>query len=462
MTIRNVGANAYPTIASAMADSIGGDTINLKAGYSDEAATVTAQNMMIDGGVSSTNIALQLGAGIGDITLLGSAGFDVTDNSGNNTITGNAGRNTFEVSSGADVIHGGGGVDRLVIDYSSVAATITGTVGGVTDGGIHSVTFDGVENFTIRTGAGNDTITTADGDNKIKTLDGNDTITTGDGRSNIASGAGNDTVTAGDGGNKVNGGAGDNSITTGDGKDSIHTRTGNDTVITGGDADVTMVSGGIDSVNSGTGHDQLIVRYSAATSDVIGTLSAGTLAAGYDGSVADSAGNSVTYSGTENFNITTGHGNDNLTTGGGRDVLSTRAGDDRLDAGDGRDELAGGGGADTLIGGKGADHLTGGQGGDVFLFRSLGDSRTNGMDRLWDLQNADTIDVGQIDADMSQAGNQDFVLVGAFTGVAGQATFLYDSGANQTYLSLDANGDSVADFALALEGDCRGFENFVL
>ena len=331
MTTRNVGSNDYPTIASALADSIGGDTINLQAGYSNEAALVDVQNMIVDGGVSSTNIALQLGLGIGDITLLGSAGFEVKDNAGANTITGNAGRNTFTVSEGADVVHGGGGIDHLIVDYSDATATVTGTVGGVTDGGIHSVTFDAVENFSIRTGSGNDTITTADGDNKVKTGGGNDTITTGDGRSNIASGGGNDTVTTGDGGNKVNGGGGDNTITTGDGRDSIHTKRGNDTVLTGGDDDVTMVSGGLDSVDSGAGHDQLIVKYAAATSGVIGTLSGGSLASGYIGSIADSTGNSVSYTATESFNVTTGNSNDDITTGGGRDLLSTRGGNDRLD-----------------------------------------------------------------------------------------------------------------------------------
>ena len=98
MTTRNVSSNDYPTIAAAMGDSTAGDTINLHAGYSDEAALVTVQNMIVDGGVSSTNIDLQLGLGIGDITLLGSAGFEVKDNAGANTITGNAGRNTIQVT----------------------------------------------------------------------------------------------------------------------------------------------------------------------------------------------------------------------------------------------------------------------------------------------------------------------------------------------------------------------------
>ena len=461
MTTRNVASNDYPTIASAMADSGAGDTINLHAGYSDEAAMVTAQSMFLDGGVSSTNIDLQLALGIGDITLLGSAGFEVKDNAGANTITGNAGRNTILVSEGADVVHGGGGVDQLVVDYSGVTATVTGTAVGVTDGGTHSVTFDGVENFIIRTGAGNDTITTADGDNKVKTAGGNDTITTGDGRSNIASGGGNDTVTTGDGGNRVNGGGGDNSITTGDGADSIHTKTGNDTVITGGGADVTMVSGGLDSLDSGSGHDQLIVKYATATSGVVGTLSGGTLASGYTGSIADADGNSVTYSATESFNVTTGAGADDIATGGGRDLISTRGGADRIDAGAGRDQLFGGGGTDTLIGGQGGDELFGGQGGDVFRFRALSDSNPNAMDLIGDLQNVDTIDLSQIDADMTQSGNQAFTLVGAFDGHAGQATFQFDAGANQTFLALDADGDGGADFRLAATGDHTSFDSFV-
>jgi Ca2+-binding RTX toxin-like protein len=462
MTIRNVSTVSYPTIAAAMLESIGGDTINLKLGYSNEAATVTAQSMFIDGGASSKNIVLTLGAGIGDVTLLGTGHFSVFDNGGNNVITGNAGFNTFGVTGGTDVVHGGGGSDRLMVDYSGAGGSIIGTVTGFTDGGTNSVVFDGIENFTVRTGVNNDTLTLGDGDNKIKTGGGNDTITTGNGYNNIAAGGGNDTVTSGDGGNNVNGGSGDNTITTGEGKDEIHTGGGNDTVLTGGEDDVTLIAGGLDSVNAGAGRDMLVVRYGEELTNVTGGVSSGDLLGGYTGAFGSVAGDTVTFSNMEDFNVTTGQGADVITTGDGRDYIYTRGGDDVLSAGEGQDSLNGGGGNDTITGGKGGDLLTGEAGSDLFVFLDLTDSRETGIDVITDLRNPDVIDVSAIDADAFAGGNQAFTMVEAFSSTAGEATFTYDSLLDQTFLRLDTNADGIADFELAGAGDLRGYDNFVL
>lgn len=463
MTIRNIGPNStYATIADAMGAAIGGDTLQLEPGYGDEAALVTVQNLTVTGEDSSRHVDLTLGAGIGDLTLGGEAGFRVNDNSGANTITGNEGRNIISVSGGADVVHGGGGTDRLIVDYASATATVTATVTGVTDGGANSVTFDGVERLTLLTGAGNDTITTSDGNSIVMSADGNDTITVGDGRNFISAGIGNDTVTTGDGGNKVDGGAGDNTITTGEGVDRVRTGGGNDTIMTGGEADRVQVRGGQDTLDAGAGADRLIVSYGDSVANVTGGVTGGTLAAGYAGVIADADGDLVNFSNVESFSVTTGKGNDNLTTGGGGDMLSGGGGQDRFDAGAGADALFGGGGADTLIGGLDADVLTGGSGVDTFLFTALADSRTDGMDLLADLRGDDVIDLSQIDADATQAGDQAFVLVDDFSGTAGEARFFHYGVTGRTYLSLDVDGDGAADARIAIEGDRAEFDNFVL
>lgn len=462
MTTLIVGSNRYPDITTALADATGGDTLKLKSGYSYDTAVITAQDLFVSGGVTSVGINLTLGAGIGDITLLGGASINVHDNSGANVITGNNGKNVIEVSGGADVAHGGGGRDRLVVDYSHSTATITGTVVSVTDGGVNSVTYDGFEDLTLKTGSGNDTVTTGDGDDKVRTAGGNDTITTGDGHSIISSGSGNDTITTGDGGDKVNAGRGDDIITTGDGADTVNGGAGNDTINTWGGADQVRVTRGIDMVDAGAGRDTLTVDYSHAVTNVTGGVSTGSKAAGYNGVVNDLSGDSASFLNTENFVITGGHGDDNLVTGGGRDVLSGRDGDDLLDGGKGHDRLSGDSGADTLIGGGGKDLLSGGGGADTFVFNRTHDSKVGHMDVISDLQNIDTIDVSAIDADSTQAGNQAFALVSAFTHHAGEATFLYNAGTDQTVLSLDVNGDGVADFALAASGDQSGFAGFAL
>ena len=238
----------------------------------------------------------------------------------------------------------------------------------MTDGGTHAVTFTGVENFTISTGSGNDTLTVADGSNVLTTdggddtitagngpniIDGgvnNDTITAGNGVNTIYGGYGNDTIVAGDGGNTIDGGDGDDGITTGAGNDIVVAGLGDDTVITGGGADVTTVNGGIDTVDSGSGTDHLVVDFSSSTTDVSGGVTGGTLVGGYDGTFADVAGtSSVVFHGTENFTVTTGIGNDTVTTGSGNDVITTGDGNDVLDGGMGSDQLSGGIGNDTYF-----------------------------------------------------------------------------------------------------------------
>jgi Ca2+-binding RTX toxin-like protein len=463
MTIRTVGPSAtYPTIAAAVAASAAGDIIRLAAGYSNERAVLTVQDLSVQGTASSVNIDLELGTGIGNVTLGGLADIEVWDNSGNNNITGNGGDNLLRVTGGADVVIGGGGLDRLVINYADAVAAVTGTITSVTDGGTNSVTFDAsVEDFVIYTGSGNDTITAGDGDNRVRSGSGNDTVTTGQGSSVIDAGAGNDTVTTGDGGNMVEAGSGDNTVTTGAGADIVSSGGGNDTLSTGSGADTVQVSGGIDTANAGLGSDLLKVDYADLMTNVTGSLSAGSVTEGYTGAVADTTVNSVSFTGVERFQITTGGGNDDVRTGGGNDTLSGGNGNDYLFGGAGNDILIGGGDADTLGGGRGKDVLAGGQGADLFRFDDL-DSAINAQDRITDLETGDTIDLSRIDADVNAAGDQAFVLVDSFSGTAGEALVVYQAGANITRLVLDTDGDGAANIAIIAAGDHRTFDSYVL
>jgi hypothetical protein len=69
------------------------------------------------------------------------------------------------------------------------------------------------------------------------------------------------------------------------------------------------------------------------------------------------------------------------------------------------------------------------------------------------------IDLSRIDADVGAGGDQAFVFVGGFTGQAGQAV-LSASGAD-TLLSLDVNGDGVADLQLEIAGGVTAGAGFV-
>jgi Ca2+-binding RTX toxin-like protein len=104
-------------------------------------------------------------------------------------------------------------------------------------------------------------------------------------------------------------------------------------------------------------------------------------------------------------------------------------------------------GNDTLIGGLCSDTLTGGFGNDVFKFNSLNEIDN---DTITDFTNGDKIDLKAVDANSNIAGDQAFILVSAFTGVAGQLIY-EDYPEDDLYLlSGDTNGDKFADFSINL------------
>lgn len=169
--------------------------------------------------------------------------------------------------------------------------------------------------------------------------------------------------------------------------------------------------------------------------------------------------------------LTGGAGHDTLQGGSGSDVLRGDAGDDDLQGGQGGDTLEGGDGDDVLrgnagadslsgddgddvlIGGAGKDMLDGGADADVFLFRFAADSGSGPALRdvvIGFETGLDTVDLRQIDANSTLAGNQAFTFIGAaaFTG-AGQLRVT--AGVNSIVVG-DVNGDGVGDFALQLNG----------
>ena len=397
MAIRSVGpTSTYPSISAAMLAAGPNDTIQLESGYSGESATVTQSGITVSGDAGSIGVALRLAAGIPAFTATGTAPFTILDATDGNGIVGNSGDNSITVSGGVDAVDGGAGTDRLVVDYHLATGAVTGdSTSNFTEagGGARSVTITAgtVENFTVLTGPGADTITTGDGDdtvsvgagantvtagngaNTVTSGDDADTITTGDGDDTISAGAGTNTVTAGqgantvtggsgadtitalDGGNFIDGGDGTNVLTSGDGNDTILSGTGAGTIVAGGGMDLVTVRGGAVAADAGAGDDRLIVDYSAATTDVTGGITGGDAGTGHVGRIADLVASSVDFVGAENFTVATGSGNDLITTGGGGDVLTGGGGDDSLNGGAGDDELSGGAGSDAVDGGVGAD-----------------------------------------------------------------------------------------------------------
>jgi Ca2+-binding RTX toxin-like protein len=121
-------------------------------------------------------------------------------------------------------------------------------------------------------------------------------------------------------------------------------------------------------------------------------------------------------------------------------------------------------GNDTLNAGVGADTLFGGTGADTFVYDEIADSTAAQTDRLWDfsLADQDRIDLSAIDANTATGQDDAFSLVAALTGQAGQAVLAYDQAQDATNLTLDVNGDGLADFILSINGHLTTAEGLIL
>jgi uncharacterized repeat protein (TIGR02059 family) len=126
---------------------------------------------------------------------------------------------------------------------------------------------------------------------------------------------------------------------------------------------------------------------------------------------------------------------------GGNDTLIGDLGNDLLRGGSGRDLLFGGAGADVLIGGSGKDR---------YVYQQASDSSVDLPDRVRFDQN-DRFDLSAMDANANLDGMQAFRFIknAAFTGVAGELR------ATRYVLQADLNGDSIADFSVALLSGIR-------
>ena len=230
---------------------------------------------------------------------------------------------------------------------------------------------------------------------------------------------------------------------------------GNDKLYGGGGNDLIDGGTGADVMSGGTGNDIYIV-------DDLGDVVSENVGAGIDKVIS-----SVSFtlsSDVENLTLTggaaiNGTGNalaNELNGNGFANVLNGRQGADVID---------GNGGNDTIIGGLHADRLMGGSGADTFVYADQAESAVSrgSVDVIYDFnaREGDRIDLTAIDASTKIAGNQDFVIVDALTGTAGQMTIKsygqmtmsYENGANagSSYgyiIEADTNGDRVADFTL--------------
>jgi len=126
-----------------------------------------------------------------------------------------------------------------------------------------------------------------------------------------------------------------------------------------------------------------------------------------------------------------------------------------------------GGGNDTLYGGRGADLLDGEGGADLFLYKSILESRKSAPDVILGLDAGDLIDLRAIDAKIDKDGNQAFEIVAAFTGKAGQMRLTQNPFDYNTDILMDVDGDAKADMIIIIDDegtltDYSGFTGFAL
>jgi Ca2+-binding RTX toxin-like protein len=335
--------------------------------------------------------------------------------------------------------------------------------------------------ITLNGTANADTLMGGSGNDRLDGWAGNDTLSGGMGRDLLYGGSGGDILNGGIGDDVLNGGNGWDTLRGGLGNDTLTGEGGHDTfkfaslaeltgdIITdlaaGDKIDLSAIPGlsfvGVGHDFTGMTNQVKIYDYFLAI-DTDGDKSANyllnlnnnqTMEETAPGSRVFQVAPNLTLAGTADADTLKGGngddmldglgGNDALFGGYGIDTLYGSGGSDILNGGMGSDTLNGGDGWDTLRGGLGNDSLTGGAGRDTFKFASL-DELTG--DIITDLAVGDKIDLSAIPGlSFAGVGND-------FTGTAKQVS-IPESYADMSYLRVDIDGDTNADYILSLSGD---------
>lgn len=463
----------YPTIAAAMTDASPGDTILLASGYSDETATVSKEDIIIEGDISSSGIVLHLALGVTGVTLGGSAPIDVMDSGSSGLITGNIGDNVITVSGGIDIVDGGLGVDRLVVDYSASAGVVTATI-AVIGGDLGTVSVTNVENFTALTGAGADilTFTTANGDNYIDAGEGANTVVVGNGTNIVIAGGGIDTITVGNGNNYIDAGlgtvgantllvgSGDNVIIGSDGIDTISTGGGNNYIYAGEGANTITVGptfSGNNIIIGGSGIDTMTIGGGNNCIDAgFGTAGANTITVG-----PTFFGNNVILGSEGIDTITVGHGDNYIAVGGGANVIAAGSGNNFITASDAIDTITAMGGNNIIEVAGGANTVTTGLGNDVVETGNAADTVATGAgnDIIKDAGGAGTLTTGAghdrliMDLSVSTApvSNTAVNVLGTYSGIIDATTY---AGVEEFHITTGSGNDAIVtgDGADVLDG----------
>jgi VCBS repeat-containing protein len=321
----------------------------------------------------------------------------------------------------------------------SDAATVTVNVDGVNEpilGTAGKDSLTGTPGVDVLFGmGGDDTIRALGADDEAHGGDGADKLFGGDGDDQLWGDDGVDTINGEGGSDEGHGGAGADKLYGGDGDDQLWGDDGADTINGEGGGDTLFGGGDNDTLDGGDGDDFVYGDFNIKPDKALGDSSKDGASAGSDPS------------------------------SNGADVVKGGAGNDHVFGGGGNDDVQGGLGDDFIYGGAGADRLSGGAGADVFIFQTgdLGSTLAT-SDTVTDFKasQGDWLDFSAIDAKTNQGGNQSFHITDSFTNHAGEMTVAFNAGINATVVSMDTNGDGVADYVLQLTGNVGSTAGWVL
>jgi len=408
--------------------------------------------------VRTTLSSYALPANVEKLTYVGTGNFAYTGGAGNDDVSGNGGNDFFDLSQGgADTASGGAGNDAVYFGaafgagdrFDGGAGADTVILDGVYTGANRVVVGAGqlanIETLTLAAGAagspaGYDIVwqdgNLAAGQQLLVyagALAGNESLTF-DGS---AEAHGYFIVYGGAGTDNLKGGAGSDGFYFGPGKfsqaDHVDGGGGGQNQI-GLDGSYDFSATGLGTLGGNFTNIQTIILYTGDPQDTANPYPNHYHIVTNDAAVA--LGQTLTIYGVQ------------LASDLAFDGSAESDGAFRILSGAGNDTIAGGQGNDLLYGNGGADILTGGGGNDLFVYTDTVQSSGANIDRITDFSAGDHIDLSQIDADTTQAGDQAFAFIGAgaFDGHAGE---LRAELANGVWtIEGDTDGDGQADFTL--------------
>ena len=446
-------------------DGGGGADIMAGGAGDDVYAAVEAGDTIVelaDGGIDELQtslLAYTLIDQVENLTGTFAGGQTLVGNSLANAISGGDGDDSLEGGEGDDFLSGGAGNDyaRYAGALAGVTVRLT-TAASQNTGGAGVDRLVGIENVGGSVFA--DLIIGSVGDNRLGGGGGDDILSGLAGDDILTGGLGNDQLSGGGGADRMEGAFGDDVYfvqQVGDlvvekanqGHDLVNSYL--DHVLADNVEDLRLIGTAL----NGTGNTRANRLFGTSADNVLEGGEGDDALRGLSGSdrLVGGAGADIFYG---------GFGDDELFGDAGADRLNGEDGADRIEGGIGNDGLYGSAGADILLGGDGDDALsgglqrdtmTGGAGRDQFIFGN-GDASAESFaaDLITDFSRSegDRIYLRQMDADLTQAGDQNFSFVGttAFSGKAGELR--YDSVQGDIYVTGDTNGDGAGDFVIRL------------